>query len=1141
MKRLFQIILITCLLAGSFGLAPEIAPLPTAQAAVTNDDISAARVISIGEYAQNVWEATSTASDPSMTCLTSASNRNKSVWFRFTPPATGTYYVDTRNTDYSSYYGVFSGTPGALAQVGCSSYPSSVNAFTLTGGVGYYIVVYAYAVPYSSEYADLLFRVYRGPINDTAATATTVTNTTSSSTQLQTPLGAGNVGDNIPSCGSPITNGVWYKWTPTVSAKFVFDTADQRINGTGTFNTVMAMFTGTPASLTQIGCSNESNNLARIEYTVTSGTTYYFLLANLSTALTTAQRLYFNITRVAGNDVITAPVNIPAGAPPYTVSQNFNGTTKDGSETASCAYNASNVVWFKYTPTTTRTVIADMYGSLEAYSALIAVFTGTPGSLTQIACSTARRAWFNATAGTTYYILVGRTSSYPVSLNTFFTFSLSLPVTNDLPTTAKTVAGNPYIDTVDMRGSINNTGEPSDTCFGGTGVNGSVWYKYTPNVTRPVQAHTVGSNFDSVLAVYTGTPGSLTQLVCADGGGPSGTSFLTFNAVAGTVYYIRVVNYNGSLTNAPIMKFTLEAIVAVPNDLPTTATNINTNPFVRVQDLRGATTYTNEPSDTCGGFTGQYGSVWFKYTSPVARIFNVDTAESGFDTTIAIYTGTPTALTQVACNDDASAGNPTSAILGYTAQPNVTYYIRVAVGTTYPAYTALNMRFNFEVIVPTCAQGLDLMFVLDGSGSIASSDFQIMKGFVKNVVANFNVSPSQARFGIVQFDGSTRLEIDISSNAGAIYNALDNIVQLGGSTAIGDGIQLGQSRLVANPRAGVYRFMVVLTDGQNNSGAVSPEVASTNARNAGTRIFGVAVGSGPDINQINAIASDPDDQFVYNVSQYIDLLDVLRRLVSSTCVAPRLKAETVGVFRPTGQNWYFRTTNTSGPAQISALFGLAGDVPVTGDWDGNGIDSIGVFRPSQGKFYLSNSNSGGSPAVNYIFSFGQNGDIPVAGDWNGDGRDTIGVFRPSEGKFYLRDTLTAGVATYVISFGVNGDRPIAGDWNGDGFDSPGVHRNASSFFLTNAVCVTCIAGVNYAQAFGIAGDLPVVGDWDGNGADGIGVYRQSAGRHYLRNSATTAGPVNITVIFGINVDRPLAGYWAAPVADPVTPGFVPRK
>lgn len=257
-----------------------------------------------------------------------------------------------------------------------------------------------------------------------------------------------------------------------------------------------------------------------------------------------------------------------------------------------------------------------------------------------------------------------------------------------------------------------------------------------------------------------------------------------------------------------------------------------------------------------------------------------------------------------------------------------------------------------------------------------------------------------------------------------------------------------------------------------------------------------------------------------------------------------LAGDTVGVWRPTSRTFFLRTALSSGPANVTFTFGLNGDIPIVGDWDGDGVDSGGVFRPSQGRFYLTNLNGPGAP-VAYNFAFGLNGDIPVVGDWDNDGRDSVGVWRPGAARFYLRNGLTSGAITYNMPIGANGDLPMIGDWDGDGDDSPGLWRPATqTFSLTNALC-NCTPTVNFSFVYGQSGDVPLAGDWNGNVSAGIGVWRPSTGTFSLRN-LLSAGPAAATFNFGLNGDRPVAGKWAGlaalGVADepPTAPSFVPR-
>ena len=226
--------------------------------------------------------------------------------------------------------------------------------------------------------------------------------------------------------------------------------------------------------------------------------------------------------------------------------------------------------------------------------------------------------------------------------------------------------------------------------------------------------------------------------------------------------------------------------------------------------------------------------------------------------------------------------------------------------------------------------------------------------------------------------------------------------------------------------------------------------------------------------------------------------------------------DTTGVFRPSNGLLYLKNQNTSGFADIAINYGLAGDYPVAGDWDGNGTETIGIYR--NGSFYLRNSNTLGF--ADLVIAFGLPGDQPVVGDWNADGIDSIGIYRPSTGQFQLRNLNTSGPADMIFYLGNVGDVGIAGDWNGDGSDTTGVFRPSNGVIFLKNANTTGFADV--ALNYGLAGDLPVTGDWNNDGIDTIGVYRNA--QFYLRNS-NTIGFADIVFALGNPGDMPIAGNW----------------
>ncbi len=184
-------------------------------------------------------------------------------------------------------------------------------------------------------------------------------------------------------------------------------------------------------------------------------------------------------------------------------------------------------------------------------------------------------------------------------------------------------------------------------------------------------------------------------------------------------------------------------------------------------------------------------------------------------------------------------------------------------------------------------------------------------------------------------------------------------------------------------------------------------------------------------------------------------------------------------------NFFLRDSNTTGNADIIAALGNPGDVPIVGDWTGQGKDTIGVYRPSNQTFYLRNSNTTGNADI--IAALGDLGDVPIVGDWAGQGKDTIGVYRPGLGRFYLRNSNTTGNADIIAALGDLGDVPIVGDWTGQGKDTIGVYRpGLGRFYLRNS---NTTGNADIIAALGNLRDVPIVGDWTGQHMTTIGVYR----------------------------------------------------
>ncbi len=123
-------------------------------------------------------------------------------------------------------------------------------------------------------------------------------------------------------------------------------------------------------------------------------------------------------------------------------------------------------------------------------------------------------------------------------------------------------------------------------------------------------------------------------------------------------------------------------------------------------------------------------------------------------------------------------------------------------------------------------------------------------------------------------------------------------------------------------------------------------------------------------------------------------------------------------------------------------YGDQPDTPVTGDWNGDGIDQIGVFR--QGKWLMDADGDGRWSESDRRADFGTVGDQPIVGDFNGDEIDEIGVVR---GDQWIIDTdgdrrITGNDLIIDVPRDSESSQPVVGDWNGDGKDEPGYYDEA---------------------------------------------------------------------------------------------------
>jgi hypothetical protein len=196
------------------------------------------------------------------------------------------------------------------------------------------------------------------------------------------------------------------------------------------------------------------------------------------------------------------------------------------------------------------------------------------------------------------------------------------------------------------------------------------------------------------------------------------------------------------------------------------------------------------------------------------------------------------------------------------------------------------------------------------------------------------------------------------------------------------------------------------------------------------------------------------------------------------------------------QIWSILQSSTSFNGSVTHQWGMPGCIPVPGDYDGDGIADLGFYMPSVGSWNVRTSTSLYSSG--FAHTWGAGTDVAVPGDYDGDRRTDLAVFRPSSGHWFLTRSSTDYTTWTTHQWGTADDVPVAADYDGDGRTDIAVYRRANGtwYILTSSSNFT--AGLGYA--WGASTDVPVPGDYDGDGRTDIAVYRPATAHWFILKS-----------------------------------------
>jgi hypothetical protein len=402
--------------------------------------------------------------------------------------------------------------------------------------------------------------------------------------------------------------------------------------------------------------------------------------------------LFFNALGYAqapANDNCADAVNLVLGAAPVNGST-INATNELGIIPATtCWFGAPNTnVWYKFTTTAAGNYVisTDYLGS--SGSPELKLFSGTCGTFTELACASGNGVTNAAAsiiriclnAATTYYVAVDNRS---IATGTF-----QITVAANATAPSNDCCANPtnlVLNAAPIAGTnANSTTQAVDgpiSCWG-TVPSHSVWYSFTTGASGSYTISTDnGGTINTQMKLFSGSCGSLTELVCNENGGTTNANaaVITRCLDASTTYMV-LVDVNGTGTGGFNINVRHNA-TAPSNDCCFNAQTLTVGAACVNGTTINATTDNTDPATTCWGSAPSH-SVWYKFTTgPSGGNYRISTDNGGTtDTQLKLFTGSCGSFTEVICNEDGGTANATSGVINaYCLPANTTYYIMVDV------------------------------------------------------------------------------------------------------------------------------------------------------------------------------------------------------------------------------------------------------------------------------------------------------------------------------------------------------------------------------------------------------------------------------------------------------------------------------
>ena len=184
---------------------------------------------------------------------------------------------------------------------------------------------------------------------------------------------------------------------------------------------------------------------------------------------------------------------------------------------------------------------------------------------------------------------------------------------------------------------------------------------------------------------------------------------------------------------------------------------------------------------------------------------------------------------------------------------------------------------------------MDLVWILDQSGSVGRSNHRLALQFISNVHNFFEIGLERTRVGMVTYSTRSRIAFDLDdlTTRTSLQRVVSRISYPGGYTRTAQALR--DTRTLFNESIGwgvrpssegIPRVAVLITDGKSNLEPLDDEPQLL--KDSGVVVYSVGIANF-DLDELLEISSDPDELYVYLLGRYTDAASFVDLLGATLC------------------------------------------------------------------------------------------------------------------------------------------------------------------------------------------------------------------------------------------------------------------